>query len=494
MSIINKVVHILLTFIGRQIFLRVLAIDYLGINGLFANVLSMLSLADLGLAVAMSYSFYKPLAEKDEDKLAALIGFYKKIYNYIAAFVGVAGLILTPFLKYIINLDNEIKYIEVYYLISLANVVTSYLFVYKATIITADQHNSIIKKYSMWTTVAGMALQIVVLLTLKSYLVYCLVTMLGILTNNLLISGKADKMYPFIKKKAQLSAADREDIFVNIRSIFVHKLASVIYTSTDNILISIIVGTAVVGKYENYCLATVNLASIASIIFGTLSPSIGNLIAKEAPEKRMRVFNVMQMVSFWTGGFFVFCLFFLLDNFVTLWLGAGFSFDMLTKAAIFINFYLAITLNPVISFREATGIYKKTKYVMVSGAVLNIVLSVIMGKYIGLAGILLATCISKLLTYIWYEPRVLFRDYLGGSIARYFLNHFINIILLAACIALTYYFIPQSLSWNPGWLGWILKGFVCAIGINIVYILRYFRTPEFREIKVKAKSLLKRGR
>ena len=492
MSILNKVVHILLTFIGRQIFLRVLAIGYLGINGLFANVLSMLSLADLGLATAMSYSFYKPLADKDEVKLAALIGFYKKIYNYIAAFVGIVGLILTPFLKYIINLENEIRYIEVYYLIALANVVISYLFVYKATIITADQHNSIIKKYSMWTTIAGMALQIVVLLTLKSYLIYCLVNVLGILTNNLLISGKADRMYPFIKKKAQLLNTDRKDIFVNIRSMFIYKLASVIYTSTDNILISIIVGTAIVGKYENYSLATVNLASIASIIFGTLAPSIGNLIVREKPEKRLRVFSVMQMVSLWTGGFFVYCLFFLLDDFVRLWLGADFTFDMFTKAIILSNFYLSISQNPIIAFRESTGIYRKTKNIMVGGAALNIALSIILGNYLGLAGIVLATIISKLLTYVWYEPRVLFRDYLGGSVAKYFFDHIVNIILLAACIALTYYFVP--LSGSPGWLGWILRGAAYAIGINIVYILRYFRTPEFREIKDKSKDLLKRIR
>ena len=478
MSVFQKMIAIILTFVGRQIFLQVLTIEYLGISGLFSDIFQLLSLADLGLVTAMAYSFYKPLSEKNEDKLAALTGFYSKVYRVIAAFVALAGLLLMPFLRYIINLETDIPNIEIYYLITLANTVFSYLFVYKSTIITADQHGRIITKYSIWMNIIGLLVQIAVLLITGSFLLFCLVTVLTTITNNLIISRKAVKQYPFIKRKVRLPADDRREIFHNIKSIFIFKIANVVFKGTDSIFISTILGTAIVGMFANYRLAVSNLALIAFLVFGSLTPSIGNLVALESSEKRMRVFKVMQVASHWLGGFFVFCLFFLLDGFVTLWLGDEFVFGMFTKLAILVNFYLSITLYPIVVFREASGMYQKTKYAMVAAAALKIAFSIIMGIHFGLPGIVLATSASKLLTYAWYEPKILFRDFLGGSALKYFSGHLLNFLMIFSCIALVYFLIPQYD--GIGWSAWLLKAIVCAVSINIIYLIRYCRSPELK--------------
>jgi len=227
------------------------------------------------------------------------------------------------------------------------------------------------------------------------------------------------------------------------------------------------------------------------MVFSSLTPSIGNLIAKESPKKRLSVFRTMQTASYWIAGFFVFCLFFLLDDFVALWLGKEFIFDMTTKIAILLSFYLSLLLYPVVAFREATGIYQKTKYVVVLGAILKIIFSITLGMYWGLAGIALAATISRLLTYAWYEPKVLFRDFLDSRATGYFAGHLINFLMLSACIATAYFLFPWKES--AGWLAWILKGVICAICINVVYFLRYFRTHEFSEIVSITKRLLKRS-
>ena len=489
MSIVQKVVSILLTFISRQAFLKVLTVEYLGINGLFVNILSMLSLADLGLATAMSYSFYKPLAEKDEDSLAALIGFYKKIYNIIAIVVAIVGLALTPFLRHIINIENEIRYIEIYYLIALTNTVISYLFVYKATIISADQNSSIVTKYGVWISILTTILQIIILLTIGSYLLYSVISVLCTFAYNLMLSRKAGKLYPFIRRRTQLSSEDRRSIFYNIRSMFIYKVSGVIYNGTDNIFISALIGTAIVGKLENYSLAVSNLSGIAFIIFISLEPSIGNLIAKESTEKRMQVFKMMQTASYWLAGFFSFCLFFLMDDFIVLWLGRDFIFDIFTKVQILLNFYLTITLYPIIAFREATGIYQKTKYVMVVAAALKIVFSVTFGIWFGLVGIISSTILSRLLTYAWYEPKVLFRDFLGCRATSYLLGHLQNLAMLISSTALAFFIFPWKES--ASWLAWILKAVVYTLCINAVYLLRYFKSPEFSDIAGKIIRLIK---
>lgn len=488
-SVVQKITAILLTFVGRQVFLQVLSVEYLGINRLFGDVLNILSLADLGLATAMAYSFYKPLAEKDEDKLAALIGLYRKIYNIIAAVVAVAGISLVPFLHHIINLENEIAHIEVYYIIALSTTVLSYLFVYKATIITADQNSRIAAKYAVWVSSARTSAQIIILLTTGSFMLFSAVTIFSTIAYNLLISRKADKLYPFIKRRVKLAAADKRDVFVNMRSIAVYKLSYVVYKGTDNIFISVLVGTAAVGYYANYQLAVTNLAAVCFLAFNTLAPSIGNLIAQETPEKRLQVFKLMQAASCWLSGFFIFCLFFLLDDFVALWLGEEFVFDFFIKAAMLLSFYTSVALYPVVAFRNAAGMYQKTKHVMLTAAMLKIIFSVLGGIYLGLPGIILATVASRLATYAWYEPRILFREFLGGRAAGFLYGHAVNFLLLAACIALAYLLPRQEVA---GWGGWLLKGAAYTLMINAVYLLRYFKTPEFRVISGKLRYLLRR--
>lgn len=490
MAISQKIIAILLTFIGRQIFLRVLTVEYLGINTLFSDILSVLSLADMGMATAMAYSFYKPLSEKDEDKLAALIGFYNRVYNVIAMVVATAGLALLPFLRYIINLENDIQYIEIYYLISLATIVVSYLFVYKSTIITADQNRSVILKYRIGASTLNIVLQIVVLITLGNFMAYCSVTFFTTLASNILISRKASNMYPFIKRKIKLGDDDKRAVFQNMSSMVIYKFANTILVGSDNIIISVLIGTAIVGKYSNYMLAVSNLSNMSYILFTSLSASIGNLIVMEAPEKRLQVFKVMQMISYWIGGFLGFCLFFLLDDFVYLWIGREFIFDLFTKSAILLYFYLIIAMYPVTAFREATGMYQKTKYVMLIAAILKITLAIILGTYLGLPGIILANFISKILTYAWYEPKILFRDFFDSSAVGYLFGHILNLAVLTTLAALIHFFFPWGES--SGWLEWLMKSMVYAVIINTVYFFRYFRTKEFRIIINKALGLIKK--
>ena len=165
-----QIVMILLMFISRTVFIYILGVNYLGINSIFSDILNMLSLADLGFSSAMTYSFYKPIAEGDQKQIAALVGFYKKIYTVIAVAISVIGICLIPFLDYIVNVKQPIDYLNVYYILSLANVVASYLFVFKTAIIVADQRNYIINKINIITNVLKTIIQIIGLVMFKNYI------------------------------------------------------------------------------------------------------------------------------------------------------------------------------------------------------------------------------------------------------------------------------------------------------------------------------------
>lgn len=474
-SIGNNILVLLLGFISRSVFLYCLSVDYLGIQGLFGDILAMLSLADLGFGTAMTYSMYKPLADKDYDKLAGLTTFYQKVYNLIALTVTVVGVSLVPFLKFLVKLDNELPHLTLYYLLFLANSVASYLVVYKTCVLSADQKSFIIAKYNgifqIWRTIA----MIIVLLLTRNYILYLCVQVLFTYLNNFYVSHLAEKEYPFIKKKVQLPKEETRGIFKNIGSVFLYKISGVLITATDNTLISVIVGTAAVGYCSNYTMVVSKISAIINTVFYSLTASLGNLIVKEKEEKRFEIYKSMQSVSTILSSFSFVCVMCMIQNLIKVWLGDVYVLPYLVVIAMSINFYFSIILLPIWVFREATGLYRETRYVMLLTAFLNIVLSIVLGKLIGLAGIIFATSLARLFTYFWYEPKLLFGKYFGRSSKVYFVEILKNIGITAVA------FIPGYLinrAFEAGnWPELFVKAFVIA-GVTMLFLAVCYRKSE----------------
>ena len=487
---LNTFINILLSFVNRTFFIRILGVEYLGINGLFSNILTMLSLADLGFGTAMAYSYYKPIAENDEQKIAALNRFYKKIYNYIAVAIALIGVSLTPFLETIVNLEEPVDNLEIYYLLTLAGTVSSYLMVYKSLLITAYQKNYIVSKYNALVKLLVTFLQILSMIITHNYIVYLCVVVLGNIINNVRISLVADKLFPFIKKKVLLEKEEQRDIFQNIKSVFIYKISSVLINGTDNILISTLVGTLWVGYYSNYLIIINNLTTFINMAFQSLTASVGNLVVTESKEKRYELFKMIQVVSNWFSIVVVPCVYALIDLFIKNWLGDQFVLSREAVCAITLNLYLTCILQPIWIYREATGLYKKTKYVMLITAILNVVLSIWWGIYAGLAGILFASAAAKILTYIWYEPILLFKDFFGRTAKDFFVSMALNICAtVLICIGLSK--LLECIRVD-GWMGFFLNGIICFGLCNILYLLYYARNKFFQGLLLRIKSLKKK--
>src|SRR5699024_10382180 len=160
--------------------------------------------------------------------------------------------------------------------------------------------------------------------------------------------------------------------------------------------------------------------NLINTVFYSLTASLGNLVVKENAERRFKVFQMMQSMSVILSTICVCGFTFLIQDFIRLWLGNKYILSNEVLIAIIINFYLGIILLPIWVYREATGLYQQTKYVMVLTAIINLVLSIVMGKAMGLAGILFASAIARLTTYFWFEPVLLFKEYFGISSWVYF--------------------------------------------------------------------------
>ena len=475
---------IILNFVSRTVFIKILGSEYLGINGLFTNVLTILSLAELGIGNAIVYSMYKPLANKDEHKISALMNFYKKVYQKIGIIVLILGIVIMPFLKYIVNTDQEIDHLYIYYILFLTNTVVSYFFVYKSSIITADQKIYIQKLYYFIKVVVQFILQVVVLLITHNFLLYLIVQVICTIGNNIALSIKADTLYPYINNnKVELNDNERKEIYGNVNAMFIYKISGTIVSNTDNILISIMIGTIWVGYYSNYYMIISAMLTIGTLIFSSMTASIGNLNAGSDRNKQCKLYNQLNFMSFIIFGILSIGLVNLFTDFIKIWIGNEYVLDTLTMISIVINFYTQGTLNPTWTFRDTTGLFKDTKWVSIILAVLNLVLSIILGKIIGLAGILMATSISRLLTTYWFQPYMLYKKIFKTSSKGYFIKqikYIVIVIVTAIIVHLILSFIPQV-----SIIMFIIKGCISVIISMIIFFIFIRKDEETIEIKQK---------
>ena len=214
-SIIFQIVKIALVFIGRIIFVKKLGAAYLGIEGLFSNILSILSLADLGMTTALMYSLYKPLAENNKEKITEYMNYFRKVYINIALIVGIIGIILIPFLKYFVNLPSAMPNIYLYYILILLNTVISYLFIYKTTLLSADQKMYIINKYDTLFQFILFFLRLGILLFTNSFTLYLIANIICTFLSNLLKVRETEKIYPYLKNNRNAVLPNIHYIFIN---------------------------------------------------------------------------------------------------------------------------------------------------------------------------------------------------------------------------------------------------------------------------------------
>lgn len=479
---INQVVFLFLNLVAKTVFIKTLGTEFLGINGLLTNIFMLLSFAEFGIGSVMVYSLYEPIAKEEINKITVIYHFFKKIYFIMSVITIGIGVLMIPMLKFILNTDIGLASFISYYLIFLINIIISNTYIYKSHLILADQNKYILVLYQMLFDGITLIFQIISLLLTDKYMFYLLIVLGKHIIFSFTLTRKVNRLYPFIKNKVnnQISGKQRQHIVVKIIDVTIYRFARVLLTGTDNIIISILVGTVWVGYYSNYDLIIVGVLSLVTTFYSAISASIGNLIVKETVDNQRKIFNITQVLNFWIVGFTTTCLFILFQDFITLWLGEVFLLDPQIVTIIVFNYYLVCTRNTIKVFREAAGMFEKVKYVMILAAIINIILSILMGMGFGIFGILSATTITALSTYYWYEAKFLMESKFGSSLKVYLISQLKSITLTLLSILITYLCVSMI---NKVTIGtFIVKLVICLVVPNVFYFLVLNREKEFQEI------------
>ncbi len=409
---VNVILTVLLSIVTRTALVRILGLSAVSLNGLFTEVISVLSLAELGVGSAITYNLYKPLSEQDEQKLTQLMWFYKSAYRLIAGFILGAGLCFLPFVSCLIkDAEFDIGYLRLVYLIFLLKTVSSYFFSYKRTLLDADQKMYLISAANTLFRVITVASNLAVLMLTHNFIAYLLSDVGVTLANNAAVAHIADRQYPFLKKKDRLPTEERNRIFANMKHLFIGTLSGKITNSTDNILISVLVGTLQVGLYSNYSLIISNVRRILLLIPDAAAGSIGNLAVSESRERCHQVLCRMTFVLYLVTSFCSACILCMSDPFVEILFGREYLMDDILKLSFVVNFFYFVVREPLWRMMMVSGLFAKDKNISILGSSINLVVSIVLGLKWGILGIMLGTTCTLIIQII-LKTRLLYREFL----------------------------------------------------------------------------------
>ena len=490
-----QVVLMLLQFVARTFFVRQLGREYLGINGLFTDIICVLDLANLRIPDAIIISMYKPLAEKNNEKVRALLYLIGKAYSIIGLVVMGIGLLLIPLLPVLIKDPPDIPVnFTIIYLFYLFQAVFTYYISYRKSIVFADQKNYIITIYQNIINFIRIILQIVILITIRNFYLFLAAQVICILAGNFLISRKAERMYPFIKEKNnyKLSKDDIAEIISNIKSMFIIGIGFVTLEGIDSILVSSIIGIGILGLCSNYILIIISVKTLIEQALNGFTASIGNLNAKEDMQTIEKTFYEFFFIVFFIFAFCAINLAVSLNTLITNWFGNSFLLSQAIVITLVLRFYIQGTQYVTYTFRSTLGLLKKRRFIPLVSAFVNITLSVLLGRFYGAVGIFLASSIAVFFFTILPEAQLIYKEKFGKSIFK-----FIFIYLGYLLFIVGNYFITNMLLNNftfTGWIGFLAKASLGAFISGLLFIIVFFKNRNFRSICSRLLYIIKSRR
>ena len=472
-----------LGFILRTVFIMKLDETLLGVNGLYTGVLSMLSMAELGIGTALNFSLYAPVAQKNYDKIKSYMQFYKKAYRIIGLIVAVLGIVLIPFLKYFIKDPGNygIQELTIYYLIFLFNTVSTYFVSYKYSLVNAEQKNYIQTNILTITKLATTILQLIVLVITSNFLLYLLTAATVELLQKIWANNYLNKRYPYLLDKdvIPLGKEETKEIWDKTKALLCLKVGDIARLQTDSIIISSFIEVAIVGIVDNYNMVINSIQNFVLVIFNSAISSFGNLIATESKQKQYELFKIYRFVANWIYGLSAIGFYVLLTPLVVdLWLGEKWLLGAEIIALIVIDYYFKGDRVVMMNFRTAAGVFEQDKFLPLIQGGVNLVISIVLVQRIGLVGVYIGTVVSGLIANV-SRPPIVYRVCFDRKSKEYFIDTAKYLLVMAVILVIV---LPLSnlILEKVTLVSFVLAGIMIVVVYNVIFLLAFCKTGEFK--------------
>lgn len=488
-----EILNSILGFVLRYFFILYLGIEYLGINGLFGNILQFLSLIELGIGNAIVYRLYAPLKNKDIELLKSLMQLYRIAYAWVGTIILFLGLLLTPFIPYLVKGNSQIH--ESFYLIYVLFVINSgisYFFVYKQSLIIADQKNYIVSLIRQGVKLLQSIAQIVVLIVFKDFIAYLILGIIFTLAINIIISIKANRLYPFLRDKSIQSyeQEQRKELFSDVKSVLIFKIGYIILNNANNIVLSLFLGIAYVGLGSNYFLIAGALEIVVVQIIHAITASAGNYNVSHTTDEKWKLFRQLNFILTLLCGLLYGGALFFSDSFINLWIGDEYTLKTVSAASIMLYMFLKNSGSVGYMFRTTQGAFKQVRFLPIIVSIIHCGLAILLVKWIGFAGVFISASLVM----------IFLNFYDGMIVARVSGFKFRNVVIM--WLKLTVYIMTSiSIAWyvssliirlSSDWSLFVSKLF-CFIFLYIisVFLISYKTSNSCKELIGRLKGVSK---
>ena len=487
-----KIYQILLPFLMRTVILYTLGVKYLGLNGLFVSILQVLNLAELGVGSAMVYSMYKPIVEDDKKTICALMNLYKIYYRIIGVIILAAGLSITPLIPQLISgeVPEDTNLYILYWLNLISTVLTYWLFAYKSSILQAFARNDLISKVTLFTETCKYILQVLALVIFHNYYYFVIIILITQIATNVITAAVAGRYYPEYIAQGRLEKEETAVINGRIKDLFTSKLGAVVVNSADSVVISAYLGLSILAVYQNYFYVINSIIGFVTIIFTSTTAGIGNSILVESEEKNFRDLSKFTFLIMWIAGFCTGCLICLYQPFMILWVGKEYMLPF--KSVIcFCIYYFVYEMNQIwTSYKDAAGMWHEDRFRPLCTALANLIMNIVMVRYIGLYGVMLSTVLSTVIIGMPWLIRNIFTVIFSKKYMYEYLRKIFYYVIIVLLVCSIDYLLCDNVNLSLI-MTMFLRLLICVTVTNILFYLFFFRTREFKDCVDLFKKILK---
>ena len=485
---ITSVVMGFASFVERMVFNQCFISDYLGFYSLFKNIISVLAVAELGMSAAISYALYAPLAEDNYEEVTVIMNFFKRVYKVMGTFILTGGLIVTPFMGYFVKTEVSLPYVQVCFIIFLLCTVFEYYFYYNSIIISASQQEYVNTLITNLCWAVMYIVQIAVSIITKSFFIYSMCILFFTLVRCVSTNILTRKKFPYLRKKTnkKLSPESKEKIISNVKGLVIVQLGGVLVNSTDSLLISSMVGSAILGLYSNYQMITKGLLGFTRILPNAITASLGNMGAVETSDRMVESYKAIDMSFYLIYGFLSIVTFNIISPVVQVFFGTERALPLSSGLIICLLFYISNLKSLYSTYKSSLGLYWYDRIRPLISGVTNIIVSLILGHFWGLDGILAGTIFTYVVIDLWVEPMIIFHHGFHESSHAYIIATMLRLLFVALMMLLTNH-LTDMLPFT-GITGIIAKTVVSLLLTSIVFIVFYHRN---RYVKTAVKAVRK---
>lgn len=491
-GLISQLLSLFLQIISRKMFIQYIGEELLGLNGTFTSILSTLSLAELGIQNAISYALYRPLVEKNKEKINEIVNVFRLMYRSIGLFFIVASIAMLPLLSFFTK-DVEItRDIYLFFILQALSSACTYFLAYKRTILFADQKEYLYKTVDMVMNVVFKSLQILVIIRYHNYYLYLILQLIQVYLSNIVVHILCNKRYPYLHKE-KFSKDCAKGILGNAKEIFAGRIAGYVYSSTDNLIISKMVSTTMVAYLGNYSTITANLRFLITSILGPVTPIVGNYMVEEGREKQEKKFNLYTHICQILAMILLIPTLVLIDDFIIWWMGTAYVLSPAIKVLLVADIYIFLNYVPCNNFIVGAGLFKQDKRITIGGVVVNLVFSLLLVDKWGMAGVLVGTVCSQML--YWIGRSIIVYKYCFQNNWKGYLMYVVKSSYGVFCFIAVFLLcglIYSRLHVEMMLVQCFLGGIICELVIACLYVLFYCKSRECRELCKMVMPKLKR--